>query len=90
MIDTDLDYFELAKELTRERAGTAADLDMPTELGIARQIVRSLVDRMVLMAERSHAALHYDNYVKTGPWTMCQESFCRDTAKLLRSIGATP
>lgn len=82
---TRVDYFEIAKELIRERASAASDLyPKNTELGIAREVVRSLVGHVKSMVELMHQTHRYGD---TDGWEVCQESVCSHTAQFLASIG---
>lgn len=86
MSETEPYYFEVAKKLAREHASAASDLDpKTTELGIARDVVRSLVDRITFMAKLIHA--QHCGLQPPGPWSDCQRSECVETTRLLASLG---
>lgn len=83
----DLDYFEIAKELTRDRANAAGDIDpKTTELGIAREVVRRLIDQLIYLVQMNH----YGYHDQTKPWTQCEHLFCSDTLEVLESVGYRP
>lgn len=87
MSDTDLDYFEIAKKLTRAHSKALGDVYLKnTELGIASQVVRQLVDRLVYLAEMNH----YGYHDQAESWTQCENLFCSDTLGVLESVGYRP
>ncbi len=86
MPNTDLDYFDIAKKLTRAHSEALGDVYLKnTELGIAREVVQVLVDRIIFMAQ----TIHLTHYVPgEGQWTECKRPNCRDTAELISSLAA--
>ena len=88
MPNTDLDYFDIAKKLTAAHPEALGDVYLKnTELGIAREVVRSLVDQIIHMAQIVHEVYHRDQAER---WTECKLLFCKDAARLLASLSGTP
>lgn len=80
----DTDYFEIAKKLTRAHSKTAGKLYLKDgELGAAQDIVRSLVDQIIHMAEIAHRAYHDEDW----PWRGCEQPLCLDASRLLASLS---
>lgn len=87
MPNNDLDYFEIAKKLTAAHSEALGDAYLKnTELGIAREVVRRLVDRLIYLVEMNHYGYHN----LTESWTQCENLFCSDTLEALESVGFRP
>lgn len=84
---TDLDYFEIAKKLTRAHSDALGDVYLKnTELGIAREVVRRLVERLIYLVEMNH----YGYHDQAKSWAQCENLFCSDTVEVLESVGYRP
>lgn len=82
--DTDLDYFEIAKKLTRAHSEALGDVYLKnTELEIALEVVRALVDQIIHMAHVTHTAHHHN---QSERWVECRWSLCKDAVRLLASL----